>query len=264
MVCFLALKESGIFIDRNQSLLYDVLIRGREEWGEAGIFSTAVYQMDSIANMNAWLVMFLPFLLAYPYVITVCDDYQSHFIRCTMIRKGFYPYVRDSYWYGIISMLVIGGIALMLYTVFCVIACDPLSALDTDKQRMLYRVISGKTDRGVNAASALSYLLPVLTRDIRMLCAFLVSGLLSVLGMAWSKNKYLSLCMPCLLYYLLIRTSATLVDNHITFGAYISPMRLVQNEIPVWLLLVIVTGIVILAKCVFIWMMGREVDRGAC
>ena len=264
MACFFTLKESRIFVDRDQSLLYDVLIRGRTEWGEAGIFSTAVYQMASITNMNAWLVMFLPFLLAYPYAITVCDDYQSHFIRSTMIRKGFYPYVRDCYWYGIISMIAIGGISLIVYTLFCVITCDPLSVLDAEKQQMLYRVISGKASTGVQASSGFYYILPIFKGYIRMLCAFLVSGLLSVLGMAWSKNKYFSLCMPCLIYYLLIRTSETLVDNHIGIGKYISPMRLVQNEIPIWLLLLIVAGVVIVTEKIFIWMMGKEVDRGAC
>ncbi len=264
MACFFSLKESQIFVDRDQSLLYDVLIRGRTEWGESGIFSTAVYQMASITNMNAWLVMFLPFLLAYPYVITVCDDYQSHFIRSTMIRKGFFPYVRDCYWYGIISMTVIGSISLILYTLFCVITCDPLSALNAENQQMLYRVICGKAALRVGRSSGMYYVLPVLTGYIRMLCAFLISGLLSVLGMAWSKNKYFSLCMPCLVYYLLIRTSETLVDNGVEIGQYISPMQLVQNEIPIWLLLLVTAGIVIVVERIFIWMMGREVDRGAC
>ena len=86
---------------------------------------------------------------------------------------------------------------MILYTLFCVITCDPLSALNAENQQMLYRVICGKAALRVGRSSGMYYVLPVLTGYIRMLCAFLISGLLSVLGMAWSKNKYFSLCMPC-------------------------------------------------------------------
>lgn len=264
MALLLTMKNSEISIEPSRSLLYDVFVVKKENWQYIDLFGTAVYQMDSVVNISSWLIMFLPFLVAYPFVTILCDDFHSNFICSAVVREGFNRYMRGVYRYGIMSIFVIGAIALLFFSLFCIVTCYPVSDIELESQLDLYRVILQRANDGMDAPDITLYIFPILVQYFKMIFTFLIAGMVSFLFAAITKNKYFSLCIPCLLYYFLIKLSEGLANAGYMWGDYISPMSLFHYSFN-WVVLIIMTiSIIALSEELFVLIIGREVDRVAC
>ncbi|MGN0158252.1 MAG: hypothetical protein ACI39W_03780 [Brotaphodocola sp.] len=262
---FLCLKISWITADPvKKSLLYDIAVTGKENWTKT-FETTAIYQMWDVNSIDSWLLMFLPFFSAYPFVTVFCDDFQSGFVRSAGIRKGSRRYMRQIYLYGIAAIWLSGILALCVFSLICIKCCYSISDVGREEGVLLYRILCDEYYKGYSPPSGKVYVIPVLSRYLRILSAMNIAGIISYLLAAVTKNKYFSLCVPCLLYYFLIKVSDALVAHGIGWGAYITPYITINMPMKSPLLvLAALVCIILLAQELFVHLIGREADYLEC
>lgn len=262
---FLTMKNSFISTEPDRSLFYEVFTLKQENWPETtGLIGSAIFQMNDICSVSTWLIIFLPFFAAYPFVTILCDDFHSNFIRSAAIRIGCRRYMRRVFRYGIASIFLIGTLALGVFSIFCYLTCYHTEQLPLQDNNDLYRVVCGQINIEPFAPESYHYILPVLGRYLIILFVMLIAGITSFLFAAVTKNKYFSLCVPCLVYYFLIKMSEVMTDHGLAWGEYISPMAVFHHVPGSAALVFFGICMVLLAEEVFVCLIGREADYLAC
>lgn len=260
MVVLLSMKNSFMVTNPEQTLFYEVFEGNNETWHNAGLIGTAVFQFTDVGNTSEWLIIFFPFIAAYTFVTIFCDDFQSGFVRSAAVRMGTQRYLRRMFRYGILNILITGLVALILFGIFCAITCIPLHDLPQEESTMLYKAIWRKTYTGAGSPSLWSFLYPILHNSMVILFVMLLEGLVSFLIAAATKNKYFSLCGPCMVLYILIKTSDSLTEHGYGWAQYLSP-AIWFVHIPAVIVIISLSLFIITAtEEVFIRLLEKEVD----
>lgn len=260
MFILLTMKNSFMTIEPERTLFYEVFEDKKENWNNTGLIATAVFQLTDISNLNEWLIIFFPFIAAYTFVTIFCDDFQSGFVRFAAIRMGSQKYIHKIFRYGIFSILMTGLTALILFAIFCAVSCVPLHKLPHEEAAMLYKVIWQKQYTNTADPVIWHYLYPIIHNDMAILFIMLLEGLVSFLLAAGTKNKYFSLCVPCMVLYILVKTSNSLTERGLGWAEYLSP-TVWLTHVPSMIVLISLSVFIIgIAEVIFVRLLERGVD----
>ena len=260
MLILLTMKNSFMETEPERTLLYEIFEVGKEHWINTGLIATSVFQLTDISNLSEWLIIFFPFIASYTFVTIFCDDFQSGFVRCTAFRMGSQKYIHKIFRYGILSILMTGLTALILFTIFCAVTCVPLHNLPHEEAAMLYKVIWQKNYTNTVDPVIWHYLYPIIHNDMVILFVMLLEGLVSFLLAAGTKNKYFSLCVPCMVLYILVKTSNSLTEQGFGWAEYLSPTIWLTHVPSMITLISLSVFIIAIAENIFVQLLERGVD----
>lgn len=106
-------------------------------------------------GLSGYITMFLPIVVAFPFMVSFCAERNNGLMRFTISRTGKLRYYLSKF----ISALISGGLAVMLgiavYGIACAVLFQPLSEFDVSADQLQYIMqdSTGKTmwDTGAGA-----------------------------------------------------------------------------------------------------------------
>ena len=101
---------------------------------------------------------------------------------------------------------------------------------------------------------------PIIHNDMVILFVMLLEGLVSFLLAAGTKNKYFSLCVPCMVLYILVKTSNSLTEQGFGWAEYLSPTIWLTHVPSMITLISLSVFIIAIAENIFVQLLERGVD----
>ena len=153
-------------------------------------------------GLSGYIAMFLPIVVAFPFMVSFCAERNNGLMRFTISRTGKLRYYLSKF----ISALISGGLAVMLgiavYGIACAALFQPLSQFDisTDQLQYIMQDSTGKT-------------------IIKMLAVAFAYGAVSTLPAfflsSFCKNPYIITCLPFMLNYVLTTMLNRIIDANL-------------------------------------------------
>ena len=89
-------------------------------------------------GLSGYITMFLPIVVAFPFMVSFCAERNNGLMRFTISRTGKLRYYLSKF----ISALISGGLAVMLgiavYGIACAVLFQPLSEFDVSADQLQY------------------------------------------------------------------------------------------------------------------------------
>lgn len=89
-------------------------------------------------GLSGYITMFLPIVVAFPFMVSFCAERNNGLMRFTISRTGKLRYYLSKF----ISALISGGFAVMLgiavYGIACAVLFQPLSEFDVSADQLQY------------------------------------------------------------------------------------------------------------------------------
>lgn len=157
--------------------------------------------------MSGYITMFLPIIVAFPFMVSFCAERNNGLMRFTITRIGKYEYYFSKFFASFIS----GGLAVLIGTIIfgliSVIIFPGLSSYNLSPDELEGLLPEGITVTVIKTlASAFFY------GAVSTLPAFLLSS--------FCKNPYLITCIPFLLTYIWNTTLEKLISKGLEIGDY--------------------------------------------
>lgn len=227
----------------------------------------------SVASKGAgsWLTMFIPIISAFAFIPLVCDRCESKFVRFSVFRSSKFSHRTAEF----LSACISGGLAVMLgyslYTGLVYVLFPNIDEYSTDLQTMLGEELSYIYPEASKRGHA--YLLGIKSLEIFLYGA--VSAVPAVMLTCLMRNKYLVMCIPFFLKYVVTQTSTKLSARAFSdwqnpdmklskFASVISPDAILNSfHSPLMRQIFLYNGILVVAAFIFyMTVYGRRLDCG--
>jgi len=107
-------------------------------------------------GLSGYITMFLPIVVAFPFMVSFCAERNNGLMRFTISRTGKLRYYLSKF----ISALISGGFAVMLgiavYGIACAVLFQPLSQFDVQADQLQY-IIQDSTGKTVVKMLAVAF-----------------------------------------------------------------------------------------------------------
>ncbi|MDE6148754.1 MAG: hypothetical protein K2F81_01490 [Ruminococcus sp.] len=204
MLCFTAYA----YIDGATSKTYSVfealftldkdIIQTNSDFASIFIFRKA---------MSGYITMFLPIIVAFPFMVSFCAERNNGLMRFTITRIGKYKYYFSKFFASFIS----GGLAVLIgvamFGLISVILFPELSSYNLTPDEM-----EGLLPEGVSISIIKTLISAFAYGAVSTLPAFMLSS--------FCKNPYLITCIPFLLTYIWNTTLEKLISKGIETGDF--------------------------------------------
>lgn len=139
--------------------------------------------------MSGYITMFLPIIVAFPFMVSFCAERNNGLMRFTIIRIGKYKYYLSKFFASFIS----GGLAVLIgisiFGIISIILFPNLSSYNLSPEEL-----EGLLPEGIYISVLKTLISAFAYGAVSTLPAFLLSS--------FCKNPYLITCIPFLLTYI--------------------------------------------------------------
>lgn len=157
--------------------------------------------------LSGYVSMFMPIIVAFPFMVSFCTERNSGLMRFVIPRSGKYPY----YFSKFLASFISGGLAVLIGTaVFGMVCCvlfPSLSSYELSAEQMEWFLPNGVFPEIVKVL-----LSGFLYGAIATLPAFFLSS--------FCKNPYIITCLPFMLIYVWNTAISKAVSKGIEAGNY--------------------------------------------
>lgn len=168
-------------------------------------FSFCSYKVAE-SGSGSWLSMFIPIISAFAFIPLVCDESESKFIRFSIFRSSKFSYHTSKFLTACIS----GGLAVtfgyIIFTVSVYALFPNIREYSPEMQAMLKEEIS----YAYPEVSKHGHIFLLGIKSAEMFLYGALSSVPAVMLTCLMKNKYLVMCIPFFLKYVVTQTSVKL------------------------------------------------------
>lgn len=202
-LCILAtvvlLLSGTIYTDCNTgeeySLVNIIINKNTELLNKADLHATDVI----VSGVDSYLFMFLPIIVAVPFVMIVCGDMKNSTVRFEIYRVGKNRFLMGKFFASAIS----GGLSIMFgYMIFSIITYFTLPKGSGVLLQLNYDFFKNETTFGKWYFTSFGVPGMIILKNIRM---FLLGFFASVPAFGLSriiKNRYIVISIPFMFFYL--------------------------------------------------------------
>lgn len=263
---------TGIYRDTINGNEYSA-IKSLMEFDREFMLNNTLFCSYSVAARGAgsWLTMFIPIISSFAFVPLVCDRIESGFVRFSVFRSSKFSYRTAEFLTACIS----GGLAVMLgYMLFMglvYILFPNISEYSSEAQALLSEELSYIYPEASKHGHA--FLLAI--KSLEMFLYGAISAVPSIMLTCFIRNKYLVMCIPFFIKYVVTQTSAKLSatafsdwenpDTRLSeFASVISPDAVLNslNSPQIRQIFIYNGTLVLTAFLFFIIVYGRRTDCG--
>lgn len=162
---------------------------------------------------NSWLSMFIPIIAAFSFIPLFCDQRESKSIRYSAFRVNKFSYNSGNF----ITAFISGGLAVMIgYALFGIaiyFMFPSLGEYSSGMQTEFVEMLKLQNEGLSNAYSKVGMPVLVIAQLIEMFLYGAFSAILAFLLASIIRNKYLVLCIPFFLKYMLNQTVTKLYSQ---------------------------------------------------
>lgn len=185
----------------NSLTVISAIFRGRQLWESSGEYSA---QMIFNCFMGyRWFTIILPLIVSLPGIVSFCDEYASGYKRFYMIRMSKKSYAISkavSSWVTgiLIAILSVMFFALLVHIIFPDVSRYPGFFDDINCYGSFYRMANMYIGDSATVKGRVWIAL------VETSCLAITCGLYSILSLCIAvlvKNKFLSLCIPVIVFY---------------------------------------------------------------
>ena len=241
------------------SLLYEILSNGLK-LDDHG--SSLLFQLYAVARTNQALAYFAPAALGIVMAGSFCDEWNSRFIAFKFARMDKKVYLKELVLQTVMISCIMTILAYVLFAMIVSVFLHTPKDYEEYMQVLIYNIVTGSRAEGATDILAWKMFLGIVIAVAMLLVYMAITGLFVMLVAAISKNMYITLCLPCYVYYIL-----GTISRRIFFvlgkdwGAYFEPGILYawnQNMISYIALCVF---LFLLISGLFYMLMERGVDK---
>ena len=246
----------------NTSLLPGILSLQRDDLLD-NFAGSYIWQIYSVARTNEALLYFLPALLGIVTTKRFLDEWNSQYIIHILGRIDKRIYLSQMIQNTILISI---GITLVSWILFCITASFlliPLNEYEPSMQCVIYTALTGVNIQNIHDIqySILFFNIFLSLAELLAFSAFV--GLFDILIAAISRNLYITLCLPCYIFYIL-----NLLHRHLwlingkTWAKYLTPEILLEwdkNNLIGYIACLIV--LYIISTTIFYYYMNKGVDK---
>lgn len=153
-------------------------------------------------STGGWFSMFIPIISAFAFVPIICDEYDSGSVRFNIFRSSKLRYHISKFIIGSIS----GGLAVLagfiVYTVFVYSVFPDISQYSPENQSFFEQSIKNSFPH----IFEYGYIPLLLLKSLEIFIYGFVSSALAVLFTSFIRNKYLVMCIPFFVKYVVTQT----------------------------------------------------------
>lgn len=165
----------------------------------------------SVQGCGNWLSMFIPVVSAFTFVPVVCDEYNYSAVRFSIFRTSKIKYYTSKFMTGCIS----GGMAVLtgyiIYIIIIYALFPDISQYAVDKRELFEKGLLFSYPKF--QSMGYGYLLTVKCTEVFLYGIF--SSVPAVMFTGLMKNRYLVMCIPFLMKYMVTQTCAKINLNTI-------------------------------------------------
>ncbi|MBR5512379.1 MAG: hypothetical protein IKV85_00145 [Ruminococcus sp.] len=198
LLCFTAQAYYDIAENRNYSVIGVLSEFTREEMLTDSQFSA--YQILSCIS-SGWLSLFIPIIAAFPLMPLICDERESKYVRYSAFRSTKFSFSTGNFFTAMMSggLAVLCGFALFAVSVYMLF--PNISEYSSELKESAEWWISGTYP----LFSKLGYSYLIALDCLEMFLYGALSAIPALIMTAFMKNKYLVLCIPFFLKYLVMQ-----------------------------------------------------------
>lgn len=246
----------------NTSLLQGILSLQRDDLLD-NFAGSYIWQIYSVARTNEALLYFLPALLGIVTTKRFLDEWNSQYIIHILGRIDKRIYLSQMIQNTILISI---GITLVSWILFCITASFlliPLNEYEPSMQCVIYTALTGVNIQNIHDIqySILFFNIFLSLAELLAFSAFV--GLFDILIAAISRNLYITLCLPCYIFYILNLLHRRLwLINGKTWAKYLTPEILLEwdkNNLIGYIACLIV--LYIISTTIFYYYMNKGVDK---
>ena len=246
----------------NTSLLQGILSLQRDDLLD-NFAGSYIWQIYSVARTNEALLYFLPALLGIVTTKRFLDEWNSQYIIHILGRIDKRIYLSQMIQNTILISI---GITLVSWILFCITASFlliPLNEYEPSMQCVIYTALTGVNIQNIHDIqySILFFNIFLSLAELLAFAAFV--GLFDILIAAISRNLYITLCLPCYIFYILNLLHRRLwLINGKTWAKYLTPEILLEwdkNNLLGYIACLIV--LYIISTTIFYYYMNKGVDK---
>lgn len=246
----------------NTSLLQGILSLQRDDLLD-NFAGSYIWQIYSVARTNEALLYFLPALLGIVTTKRFLDEWNSQYIIHILGRIDKRIYLSQMIQNTILISI---GITLVSWILFCITAfflLIPLNKYEPSMQCVIYTALTGVNIQNIHDIqySILFFNIFLSLAELLAFAAFV--GLFDILIAAISRNLYITLCLPCYIFYVLNLLHRRLwLINGKTWAKYLTPEILLEwdkNNLIGYIACLIV--LYIISTTIFYYYMNKGVDK---
>lgn len=153
-------------------------------------------------STGGWFSMFIPIISAFAFVPIICDEYDSGSVRFNIFRSSKLRYHISKFIIGSIS----GGLAVLagfiVYTFFVYSVFPNISQYSPESQSFFEQSIKNSFPH----IFEYGYIPLLLLKSLEIFIYGFVSSALAVLFTSFIRNKYLVMCIPFFVKYVVTQT----------------------------------------------------------
>ncbi|WP_294098558.1 hypothetical protein [uncultured Ruminococcus sp.] len=153
-------------------------------------------------GLSGYITMFLPIIVAFPFMVSFCAERNNGLMRFTISRTGRLRYYISKF----IASLAAGGLAVMLgiavFGAACGVLFQPLSSFSVPEDQMQF-VIQDSTGKTIFKMLAVAF------------CYGAISTLPAFFLSSFCKNPYIITCLPFMLNYVLTTMLNRIIDANL-------------------------------------------------
>lgn len=198
LLCFTAQAYYDITENRNYSVIGVLSEFTREEMLTDSQFSA--YQILSCVS-SGWLSLFIPIIAAFPLMPLICDERESKCVRYSAFRSAKFSFSTGNF----LTALMSGGLAVLcgfvLFAVLVYTLFPNISEYAPELKESAEWWISGTYP----LFEKYGYPYLVALDFVEMFLYGALSAIPALIMTAFMKNKYLVLCIPFFLKYLVMQ-----------------------------------------------------------
>ncbi|MGN1114677.1 MAG: hypothetical protein ACI4RC_06095 [Oscillospiraceae bacterium] len=185
LLCFTAYAYIDSGTDKTYSV-FEVLFSLDKEIIKSDYTMSSIFIFQK--SMSGYITMFLPIIVAFPFMVSFCAERNNGLMRFTITRTGKYKYYLSKFFAALIS----GGLAVLIgvaiFGIISVILFPGLSSYNVSKEELDIVLPEGVLSAALKT----------------LICAFAygaVSTLPAFLICSFCRNPYLITCVPFLFIY---------------------------------------------------------------
>ena len=185
ILCFTSSVYYDAFIDKSYSVFEAFFTLEKELIDTDDRFASIFVFMG---GLSGYISMFMPIVVAFPFMVSFCAERNNGLIRFTITRAGKYRYYFSKFFAAMISGGLAVTLGVMLYGIVVFAAFPPLSNYTIAAEDLMYRL-----PHGVLKSIVLRLISSFIYGAISCLPAFFISS--------FCKNPYIITCLPFMLIY---------------------------------------------------------------
>lgn len=185
LLCFTAISYRNESTDKSYSVI-EAFFTFDREYLQSNYSFASISQFKS--GLSSYITMFIPIIVAFPFMITFCAERNNGLMRFTISRTGKLRYYLSKFFAAFIGGGLAVVIGLMIYGIAVYIMFPPFSSYDLEAAHVYIERRSEVTDILQTLSAGFVY------GAFATLPAFFLSS--------FCKNPYIITCLPFMLVYM--------------------------------------------------------------